>query len=124
MEQKGEGVTLCLLKRVIFMCYWEDSTDIYLEADPTEMGIEGDNPQVPIQPVLLKDKDVRPDEISVPEGLAGLQGTNNPTSDALLFSISLMLWQLERFSPINHASVAVRKILSSGKSAERFNRAV
>jgi len=52
-----------------------------------------------------------------------LQGANSPTSDALLFSASLTLWHLERFSSVNEASVAVRKILSSGKAAERFNRA-
>ena len=62
-------------------------------------------------------------KISAQEGLAALQGTNSPTSDALLFSASLTLWHLERFSSVNEASVAVRKILSSGKAAERFNRA-
>jgi anthranilate phosphoribosyltransferase len=48
---------------------------------------------------------------------------NNATSDALLFSASLTLWHLERFNSVKEAAVAVRKILSSGKAAERFKRA-
>ena len=126
------GVTPSLRKRGVFVRYWEDSKDMHVEADPAEIGIEGDNRLVPIPPALLpdKDRDFGSDEnnaeiakISAQEGLAALQGTNSPTSDALLFSASLTLWHLERFSSVNEASVAVRKILSSGKAAERFNRA-
>ena len=126
------GVTPSLRKRGVFVCYWENSKDMHVEADPTEIGIEGENRLVPIPPALLPDKvrDFGPDEnnaeiakISAQEGLAALQGTNSPTSDALLFSASLTLWHLERFSSVNEVSVAVRKILSSGKAAERFNRA-
>ena len=58
------------------------------------------------------------------EGLAALQGSSSATSDALLFSASLTLWHLERFSSVESAAVSVRKILSSGKAAERFKRAV
>ena len=126
------GVTPSLRKRGVFLRYWENSKDMHLEAVPTENGIEGDNRLVPIPPALLpdKDRDFGPDEnnaeiakIPAQEGLAGLQSTNSPTSDTLLFSASLTLWYLEHFSSVNKASVAVRKILSSVKAAERFNRA-
>ena len=126
------GVTPSLHKRGVFVRYWEDSKDMHVEADPAEIGIEGDNQLVPIPPALLpdKDRDFGSDEnhaeiakISAQEGLTALQGTNSPTSDTLLFSTSLTLWHFERFSSVNEASVAVRKILSSGKAAERFNRA-
>ena len=76
-----------------------------------------------------KDIDFGPDEnnaeiakISVQEGLAALQVTNSPISDTLLFSASLTLWHLERFSSVNEASVALRKIQSSGEAGERFKR--
>ena len=126
------GVTPSLRKRGEFVRYWENSKDMLVEADPTEIGIECDNRLVPIPPALLpdKDRDFGPDEnnaeiakLSAKEGLAALQGANSPTSDALLFSASLTLWHLERFSSVNEAAVAVRKILASGKAAERFNRA-
>jgi len=126
------GVTPSLHKRGVFVRYWEDSKDMHVEADPTEIGIEGDNRLVPIPPALLPDKDrdfgsdknnAEIAKISAQEGLTALQGTNSPTSDTLLFSTSLTLWHFERFSSVNEASVAVRKILSSGKAAERFNRA-
>jgi anthranilate phosphoribosyltransferase len=103
-----------------------------VEADPTEIGIERDNRLVPIPPALLpdKDRDFGPDEnnaeiakLSAKEGLAALQGANSATSDALLFSASLTLWHLKRFRSVKEAAVAVRKILSSGKAAERFNKA-
>ena len=126
------GVTPSLRKRGEFVRYWENSKDMLVEADPTEIGIECDNRLVPIPPALLpdKDRDFGPDEnnaeiakLSAKEGLAALQGANSPTSDALLFSASLTLWHLERFSSVNEAAVAVSKILASGKAAERFNRA-
>jgi len=126
------GVTPSLRKRGEFVRYWENSKDMLVEADPTEIGIECENRLVPIPPALLpdKDRDFGPDEnnaeiakLSAKEGLAALQGANSPTSDALLFSASLTLWHLERFSSVNEAAVAVRKILASGKAAERFNRA-
>lgn len=124
------GVILSLRKQGVFVRYWEDSKDMHVEADPTEIGIEGDNRLVPIPPALLpdKDRDFGPVEnaeiakISAQEGLAAVKGTNSPTCDALLFSASLTWWHLERFSSVNEASVAVRKILSSGKASERFNR--
>ena len=105
---------------------------MHVEADQTEIGIVGYNRLVPIPPSLLpyNDRDFGPDgnnaeiaKISAQEGLAALQGTNSPTIDAFLFSASLTLWHLERFSSVNEALVAVRKILSNGKAAERFNRA-
>ena len=126
------GVTPSLRKRGEFVRYWENSKDMLVEADPTEIGIECENRLVPIPTALLpdKDRDFGPDEnnaeiakLSAKEGLAALQGANSPTSDALLFSASLTLWHLERFSSVNEAAVAVRKILASGKAAERFNRA-
>jgi anthranilate phosphoribosyltransferase len=126
------GVTPSLRKRGEFVRYWENSKDMLVEADPTEIGIECENRLVPIPPALLpdKDRDFGPDEnnaeiakLSAKEGLAALQGANSPTSDALLFSASLTLWHLERFSSVNEAAVAVRKILASGKAAKRFNRA-
>ena len=127
-----DGVTPSLCKRGIFVHYWEDSKDMHEELDPAEIGIVVYNLLVPIPPALLpdKDRDFGPDEnnaeiakISAQDGLAALQGTNSPTSDTLLFSASLTLWHLESFSSVNEASVAVRKILSSGKATERFNRA-
>ena len=126
------GVTPSLRKRGEFVRYWEDSKDMLVEADPTEIGIERDNRLVPIPPALLpdKDRDFGPDEnnaeiakLSAKEGLAALQGANSATSDALLFSASLTLWHLKRFRSVKEAAVAVRKILSSGKAAERFNKA-
>ena len=58
------GVTPSLHKRGVFVRYWEDSKDMHLEADPTEIGIEGDNRLAPIPPALLpdKDRDFGPDE--------------------------------------------------------------
>ena len=94
------GVTPSLRKRGIFVRYWEDSQDMHIEADLTEIGIEGDNRLVPIPPALLpdKDRDFGPEEnnakiakTSAQEGLAAFQGTNSPTSDSLLFSASLTL---------------------------------
>ena len=126
------GVIPPLRKRGVFVRYWKDSKDMHVEADPVEIGIEGDNQPVPIPSALLpdKDRDFGPDEnnaeiakISGQEGLAALQGANSPTSDTLLFSASLTLWHLERFSSVNEASVAVGKILTSGKAGERFKRA-
>ena len=126
------GVTPSLIKRAVFVRYWEDNKDMHVEVNPTEIGIEVDNRLVPIPPALLPDKDREfgPDQnnaeiakLSAQEGLSALQGANSPTSDALLFSASLTLWHLERFSSVNEASVAVRKILSSGKAAKRFSRA-
>ena len=126
------GVTPSLRKRGEFVRYWEDSKDMLVEADPTEIGIERDNRLVPIPPDLLpdKDRDFGPDEnnakiakLSAKEGLAALQGVNNATSDALLFSASLTLWHLECYNSVKEAAVAVRKILSSGKASERFNKA-
>ena len=126
------GVTPSLRKRGEFVRYWEDSKDMLVEADPKEIGIERNNRLVPIPPNILpeKDRDFAPDKnnseiakLSAKEGLAALQGVNNATSDALLFSASLTLWHLERFNSVKEAAVAVRKILSSGKAAERFKRA-
>ena len=105
---------------------------MHVEADQAEIGIEGYNRLVPIPPDLLsyKDRDFGPDEnnaeiakFSAQEGPAALEGTKSPKSEILLFSAPLKLWHLELFSPVKEASVAVHKILSSGKAAERFNRA-
>ena len=126
------GVTPSLRKRGEFVRYWEDSKDTFVEADPTEIGIESENRLVPIPPALLpdKDRDFAPAEsngeiarLSAKEGLDALQGAKSATSDALLFSASLTLWHLERYSSVKEAAVTVRKILSSGKAAERFKRA-
>jgi hypothetical protein len=126
------GVTPSLRKRGEFVRYWEDSQDMIVEADPNEIGIESENRLVQIPPALLpeKDGDFGPDKnnreiakLSAKEGLAALQGSSSATSDALLFSASLTLWHLERFSSVESAAVSVRKILSSGKAAERFKRA-
>jgi hypothetical protein len=100
------SVTPSLRKRGEFVRYWEDSKDMLVEADPTEIGIERDNRLVPIPPALLpdKDRDFGPDEnnaeiakLSAKEGFAALQGANSATSDALLFSASLTLWHLKTF---------------------------
>jgi anthranilate phosphoribosyltransferase len=133
LSRGTEGaVTPSLRKRGVFVRYWEDSKDMNVEADPAGIGIQSVNRLVPIPPALLtdKDRDFGPDEnnteiakLSAQEGLAALQRLKSPTSDDLIFSASLTLWHLERFSSINEASVAVRKILFSGKAAQRFNRA-
>ena len=126
------GVTPFLCKRGILVRYGEDSKDMHIEADPTEIGIQSDNRLVPVPPALLlnKDRDFGANrnnseiaKLSAQEELAALQDTNSPSRDVLLFGASLMLWLLERFSSVNEASVSARKILSGVKAAERFNRA-
>ena len=80
-ETEGGLLLHLLRKRGLFVCYWEDSKDMHVEADPTGIGIEGDNLLVPIPQALLPDKDRNfgPDEnnteitkISAQEGLAAL----------------------------------------------------
>ena len=126
------GVTPSLRKKGEFFRYWGSGKDMVVEADPNEIGIEYDKRLIPIPNNILpdKDRDFGPDEnnkeiakTSAKEGLAALQGEMNPTSEALLFSASLTLWHLERYSSVKSASVDVRKILSSGRVAERFYRA-
>ena len=126
------GVTPSLRKRDEFIRYWERGEDEVFEADPLEIDIEQDNRLVPIPQELLpnKNRDFGPDEnnseiakLAAKEGLGALEGTRNATSDALLFSASLTLWHLGRYDSVQKAAVVVRKILSSGKVAERFRRA-
>ncbi len=126
------GVTPSLRKRDEFIRYWESGEDEVFEADPLEIDIEQDNRLVPIPQELLpnKNRDFGPDEnnseiakLAAKEGLGALEGTRNATSDALLFSASLTLWHLGRYDSVQKAAVVVRKILSSGKVAERFRRA-
>ena len=127
------GVTPSLRKRDEFIRYWESGEDEVFEADPLEIDIEQDNRLVPIPQELLpnKNRDFGPDEnnseiakLAAKEGLGALEGTRNATSDALLYSASLTLWHLGRYDSVQKAAVVVRKILSSGKVAERFRRAV
>ena len=127
------GVTPSLRKRDEFIRYWERGEDEVFEADPLEIDIEQDNRLVPIPQELLpnKNRDFGPDEnnseiakLAAKEGLGALEGTRNATSDALLYSASLTLWHLGRYDSVQKAAVVVRKILSSGKVAERFRRAV
>ena len=127
------GVTPSLRKRDEFIRYWERGEDEVFEADPLEIDIERDNRLVPIPQELLpnKNRDFGPDEnnseiakLAAKEGLGALEGTRNATSDALLYSASLTLWHLGRYDSVQKAAVVVRKILSSGKVAERFRRAV
>ena len=126
------GVTPSLRKRDEFIRYWERGEDEVFEADPLEIDIEQDNRLVPIPQELLpnKNRDFGPDEnnseiakLAAKEGLGALEGTRNATSDALLYSASLTLWHLGRYDSVQKAAVVVRKILSSGKVAERFRRA-
>ncbi len=126
------GVTPSLRKRDEFIRYWERGEDEVFEADPLEIDIERDNRLVPIPQELLpnKNRDFGPDEnnseiakLAAKEGLGALEGTRNATSDALLYSASLTLWHLGRYDSVQKAAVVVRKILSSGKVAERFRRA-
>ncbi len=126
------GVTPSLRKRDEFVRYWERGEDEVFEADPLEIDIEQDNRLVPIPQELLpnKNRDFGPDEnnseiakLAAKEGLDALDGTRNATSDALLYSASLTLWHLGRYDSVQKAAVVVRKILSSGKVAERFRRA-
>lgn len=126
------GVTPSLRKRDEFIRYWERGEDEVFEADPLEIDIEQDNRLVPIPQELLpnKNRDFGPDEnnseiakLAAKEGLGALEGTKNATSDALLYSASLTLWHLGRYDSVQKAAVVVRKILSSGKVAERFRRA-
>ncbi len=126
------GVTPSLRNRDEFIRYWERGEDEVFEADPLEIDIERDNRLVPIPQELLpnKNRDFGPDEnnseiakLAAKEGLGALEGTRNATSDALLFSASLTLWHLGRYDSVQKAAVVVRKILSSGKVAERFRRA-
>ena len=126
------GVTPSLRKRDEFVRYWERGEDEVFEADPLEIDIERDNRLVPIPQELLpnKNRDFGPDEnnseiakLAAKEGLGALEGTRNATSDALLYSASLTLWHLGRYDSVQKAAVVVRKILSSGKVAERFRRA-
>jgi len=126
------GVTPSLRKRDEFIRYWERGEDEGFEADPLEIDIEQDNRLVPIPQELLpnKNRDFGPDEnnseiakLAAKEGLGALEGTRNATSDALLYSASLTLWHLGRYDSVQKAAVVVRKILSSGKVAERFRRA-
>ena len=126
------GVTPSLRKRDEFIRYWERGEDEVFEADPLEIDIERDNRLVPIPQELLpnKNRDFGPDEnnseiakLAAKEGLGALEGTRNATSDALLYSASLTLWHLGRYDSVQKAAVVVRKILSSGKAAERFRRA-
>jgi len=126
------GVTPSLRKRDEFVRYWERSEDEVFEADPLEINIEQDNRLVPIPQELSpnKNRDFGPDEnnseiakLAAKEGLGALEGTRNATSDALLYSASLTLWHLGRYDSIQEAAVVVRKILSSGKVAERFRSA-
>ena len=126
------GVTPSLRKRDEFIRYWESGEDEVFEADPLEIDIERDNRLVPIPQELLpnKNRDFGPDEnnseiakLAAKEGLGALEGTRNATSDALLYSASLTLWHLGRYDSVQKAAVVVRKILSSGKVAERFRRA-
>ena len=126
------GVTPSLRKRDEFIRYWDRGEDEVFEADPLEIDIEQDNRLVPIPQELLpnKNRDFGPDEnnfeiakLAAKEGLGALEGTRNATSDALLYSASLTLWHLGRYDSVQKAAVVVRKILSSGKVAERFRRA-
>ena len=126
------GVTPSLRKRDEFIRYWERGEDEVFEADPLEIDIEQDNRLVPIPQELLpnKNRDFGPNEnnseiakLAAKEGLGALEGTRNATSDALLYSASLTLWHLGRYDSVQKAAVVVRKILSSGKVAERFRRA-
>ena len=126
------GVTPSLRKRDEFIRYWERGEDEVFEADPLELDIDRDNRLVPIPQELLpnKNRDFGPDEnnseiakLAAKEGLGALEGTRNATSDALLYSASLTLWHLGRYDSVQKAAVVVRKILSSGKVAERFRRA-
>ena len=126
------GVTPSLRKRDEFIRYWERGEDEVFEADPLEIDIEQDNRLVPIPQELSpnKNRDFGPDEnnseiakLAAKEGLRALEGTRNATSDALLYSASLTLWHLGRYDSVQKAAVVVRKILSSGKVAERFRSA-
>ena len=91
---------------------------MYIEADPTEIGIQGENRLVPIPAVILpdEDRDFAPSgnnseitKLSALEGLAALQITKSPISKTLFLSASLMLWHLECFSSVNETSFSVRK---------------
>ena len=126
------GVTPSLRKRDEFIRDWERGEDEVFEADPLEIDIEQDNRLVPIPQELLpnKNRDFGPDKnnseiakLAAKEGLGALEGKRNSTSDALLYSASLTLWHLGRYDSVQKAAVVVRKILSSGKVAERFRRA-
>ena len=126
------GVTPSLRKRDEFIRYWERGEDEVFEADPLEIDIERDNRLVPIPQELLpnKNRDFGPDKnnseiakLAAKEGLGALEGKRNSTSDALLYSASLTLWHLGRYDSVQKAAVVVRKILSSGKVAERLRRA-
>ena len=125
-----------ILDSVLYFCYVKQKgVLLHLYANEVYLCVIGKivkTCMIPIPPALLaeKDRDFSPDEnnaeiakISAQESLDALQGTNSPTSDALLFSASLTLWDLEHFNSVNEASVAVHKIMSSRKAAERFNRA-
>ena len=50
------GVTPTLSKRGVFVLYWKDSKDMHVEADTTEVVIEGDKRMVISTPALLPDK--------------------------------------------------------------------
>lgn len=125
------GVSPSLRKRAEFIRYWEESEDKLVDADPKEIGIERDNRLVPIPAGLLpgKDREFGPDKnnsaiakLAATEGILALEGKTSATSDALLYSASLTLWHLGRYNSVKDAAVEVRKILSSGKAAVRFQK--
>ena len=126
-------VTPSLRKSSEFVRYWEQSEDVVVEADPSKIGIEQENRLVPIPHALMPiiDREFGPDEnnaeiakLAAKEGLAALEGENSPTSDALLYSASLTLWHLGRYNSVQDAALVLREILSGGKAAERFRKAV
>lgn len=126
------GVTPSLRKRGEFIRFWEQGKDQLVEADPSEIGIEQDSRMVPIPQALLPEKDsdfgandnnTQIAKLAAKEGLEALEGAGNATSDALLYIASLILWHLGKYNSLQSAASEVRKILSSGKVAERFRRA-
>ena len=127
------GVTPSLRKSGKFFRYWSNSPDIQIEANPLDLGIKYNNRLVPVPKVLLPKKDAKfgPNnnnieiaKLSAQEGLAALDGAQSPTSDALLFSASLTLWHLNRCKSLAEAAIVVKEILTSGRAAKRFRKAL
>jgi anthranilate phosphoribosyltransferase len=54
-------------------------------------------------------------------GLAALEGKPGSTYDALVYSASIALWHLKKFTEIHDAADHVREVLNSGKALEKFN---
>lgn len=54
-------------------------------------------------------------------GLAALEGKQGSTYDALVYSASIALWHLKKYTEIHDAAGHVRDVLDSGKALEKFN---